>query len=238
MLIRNLLLGFGVPLILAVTITTDSSQVGFEGTKAIDGDQSTFWHSQYSPTLISLPHSAVLDLGASTAIRAVWYRPRTDSNKNGNIGQYRIEVSLDNSLWTIVATGTFVDDKSLKTVSFANTNARYVRITALTEAGNRGQWTSAAELGVSKVPTETANGQWGPVITLPLVAAAAFLQPTGNILTFSSFARDAFGGSPLGYTLTSTFSPDGTSSELNVSNTGHDMFCPGMVSCPTSPFLA
>ncbi|CAG8953891.1 hypothetical protein HYFRA_00010852 [Hymenoscyphus fraxineus] len=71
-------------------------------------------------------------------------------------------------------------------------------------------------------------GQWGSVIALPLVAAACFLQPSGNILTFSSFAKDAFSGSPRGFTLTSTFSPDGTTSLLNVSNTGHDMFCPGM----------
>ena len=104
----------------------------------------------------------------------------------------------------------------------------YVRITALTEAGNRGQWTSAAELGVNLAPTSTNLGQWSPVIPFPLVPAAAFLLPSGKVLTFSSFKVNAFGGAN-GFTVTATFDPStNTVSQQTVSNTGHDMFCPGI----------
>ncbi|MEV4555832.1 hypothetical protein AB0K51_02400 [Kitasatospora sp. NPDC049285] len=46
------------------------------------------------------------------------------------------------------ATGTFTDDATAKTVSLPPTSARYVRLRALTEAGNRGPWTSAADIRV------------------------------------------------------------------------------------------
>lgn len=103
-----------------------------------------------------------------------------------------------------------------------------MRITALTEAGNRGQWTSAAELNVNLAPTSTSLGQWSPVIAFPLVPAGAFLLPNGKVLTYSSFKVNAFGGAN-GLTLTATFDPStNTVSQQTVSNTGHDMFCPGM----------
>ena len=47
-----------------------------------------------------------------------------------------------------VATGTWADDKTVKTAEFGGVSARYVRLTALTEAGNRGPWSSAAEIGI------------------------------------------------------------------------------------------
>ena len=48
-----------------------------------------------------------------------------------------------------MATGAFSPSKKIaQTVTFAPQIARYVRLTALTEAGNRGPWSSAAELNV------------------------------------------------------------------------------------------
>lgn len=111
---------------------------------------------------------------------------------------------------------------------FPNRSVRYLRLKAITEAGGRGPWTSAAEFGVNVAPTSTTNGQWGPMIALPLVPAAAFVVPTsGKILTFSANSVKTFGGS--GNTYTSTYDPaTGGVSLLNVQNTQHDMFCPGM----------
>ena len=40
----------------------------------------------------------------------------------------------------------FADDATSQASNFANTSARYVRFTAITEAGNRGPWMSAAEI--------------------------------------------------------------------------------------------
>lgn len=151
-----------------ISITVDSFQVGNEGAKAIDGNTNSFWHTQYSPTLAALPHTAVINLTQTQLLNGFTYRPRQDGNSNGNIGQFTLETSLDASKWTLVVNGTFIDDESLKETGFANTQARYVRITALTEAGARGPWSSAAEFGVNVAPTSTTNGEWGPVIALPV----------------------------------------------------------------------
>ena len=47
-----------------------------------------------------------------------------------------------------VATGTFTDDQTVKTVVFERMNAHALTINALNEAGDRGPWTSAAEIEV------------------------------------------------------------------------------------------
>jgi len=46
------------------------------------------------------------------------------------------------------ATGAFSDIATAQTTTFDPRIARYVRLTALTEAGNRGPWSSAAELNL------------------------------------------------------------------------------------------
>ncbi|MYT19727.1 arabinogalactan endo-1,4-beta-galactosidase, partial [Streptomyces sp. SID7760] len=78
------------------------------------------------------------------------YLPRADG-PNGRIGEYAISVSTDGQDWAAanpVATGTLADDGSAKTLGFAPQGARFVRLTALTEAGGRGPWTSAAEINL------------------------------------------------------------------------------------------
>lgn len=77
-------------------------------------------------------------------------------------------------------------------------------------------------------PTATSLGQWGPLIPFPIVPAGAFvLRSTGQILTFAAWKVNEFPGT--GYTQTAIFDPaTGVATEKNVTNTGHDMFCPGM----------
>lgn len=73
------------------------------------------------------------------------------------------------------------------------------------------------------------KGQWGPIIKFPLVPAAAFLMhDSGNVLTFSSNQYNQFGGMG-GQTATAIWDANsGAVSEMTVTNTKHDMFCPGM----------
>ena len=218
-------------------ITVDSQETAVAnnpGTNAVDGDTSTFWHTAYSTSPIpGFPHRATLDLGSILGVHSLTYTPRQDGSPNGNIGSHSIDVSTDNITFTHVASGTFLDDQSSKLVEFGETPARYVRLTALSEAGNRGTWTSAAEISVnytsSAVPP-TSLGQWGATIDFPIVpVAAAVLHDTGKILTWSSYAANSFTGGPGGFTLTATYDPaTGTVSQRTVSNTHHDMFCPGL----------
>ena len=144
------MLKFWTPFILAASQLAASQKFTgiivdtFESTNpagyAIDGNTSTFWHSEYKPVLTQLPHQAVLDLGKATTINGFTYLPRQDGLLNGNIGRYGLEVSNDKATWTVVWNSTWLDDQSPKVVGFPTTSIRYLRLTAYTEAGNRGPW--------------------------------------------------------------------------------------------------
>lgn len=121
-------------------ITVDTFESTNPAGYAIDGNISTFWHSEYKPVLTQLPHQATLDMGSAQTIMGISYLPRQDGQLNGNIGRYGVEVSSDKATWTVVANGTWLDDQSYKEVGFSSRSIRYVRITAFTEAGNRGPW--------------------------------------------------------------------------------------------------
>ncbi len=121
---------------------------------AIDGDIGTIWHTAWSSgTPDPLPHEIQIDLGARYAVDSFRYLPRQDGGVNGRIGRYEVYVSDSPASWgTPVATGTWADTASPKTASFPAVSGRYLRLRALSEAGDRGPWTSAAELGATGVP--------------------------------------------------------------------------------------
>ena len=178
------------------------------------------WHTDWSVSPVpGFPHWIVIDTKAQRSITALSETARTDGIANGRIGQYTIAVSGDGSAWTQVAAGTLADVAGTQVVSFPAVVGRYVKLTALTEAGNRGPWTSAAEIYITGPP-------WSPVIALPINPAAAALLYNGKVLTWSAYQAYAFGGSN-GYTQTATVDTIGVISQRTVTETGHDMFCPG-----------
>jgi galactose oxidase len=72
-----------------------------------------------------------------------------------------------------------------------------------------------------------AAGEWSQPQTLSLVPVAAANLPDGRVLMWSAYQRFMFGDDN-GRTYTLVYDPlTGGSSEVLVSNTGHDMFCPG-----------
>ncbi|KAL9119540.1 MAG: hypothetical protein Q9187_003906 [Circinaria calcarea] len=217
------------------TVTADSFQSGNEPAKVFDGAKDSIWHTQSNPTNVPFPHNITIDMKTTHNVNALAYQPRQDGVSNGNIGQHTIELSLDGKSWGApVAIGSYRDDATVKKTTFVTRPARYVRLTALSEAGGRGPWTSAAEINVFASTSYTApptdRGQWGPTIDFPIVpVAAAIEQGTGKLLTWSSFSPDSFGGGPLGVTVTSTYDPaTSVVSQRDVTETAHDMFCPGL----------
>jgi galactose oxidase len=134
-----------------------------------------------------------------------------------------------------VAYGTWFDDQSYKTAAFELMPAQCIRIVAITEAGNRGQWSSAGEINVYgaaanqyKKPNPTL-GLWGPTIDFPIVPVSGAIEPdTGNLQTWSSYAKDTFGAS-LQQTLTSLYRPSTKIvTQRTITNTRHDFFCSGI----------
>ncbi|MCJ0869933.1 discoidin domain-containing protein [Streptomyces sp. AP-93] len=129
---------------------SDEETAGENGRAAnvLDGDTGTLWHSKWSGTAAPLPHSITIDMHRTAVVSALVYTPRTNG-ANGRVGEYTLSVSADGATWTApVASGTLADDGSAKTLGFAPQGARFVRLTALTEAGGRGPWTSAAEISL------------------------------------------------------------------------------------------
>lgn len=219
------------------TATADSYQPGNEPGNAIDGNANTFWHTPFGANGNALPHYITIDMQHSQLISSISYQPRQDGNQNGNIGGHTLTVSQDGHTFTAPKLlGTWRDDKTTKISVFEAVNARYVKLTSLTEAGNRGPWSSAAEINIYTTPNAAPNyvgiggGEWSPTIDFPIVPVSAALEyNTGNVLVWSSFTPDGFGGSDGVTTFTATFYPGSqTVSQRIVTNTTHDMFCPGL----------
>jgi galactose oxidase len=217
------------------TVAVDSAETTSENTPAtntLDGNPATMWHTKYSGTAAPLPHTLTIDMHATGKVAGLSYLPRSDAYANGRIGQYKIEVSGDGAAWTTVANGTFADLPTAQLASFAPVNTRFVRLTALTEAGARGPWTSVAEIGlVGPGNSRVKYGAWGAPVGFPLVPVAVVLLPNGKVLAWSSYAADTFGGT--GKTVMAVFDPVTRGvTQRTVAETGHDMFCPGISILP------
>ncbi|MEV0411218.1 TIM-barrel domain-containing protein [Streptomyces sp. NPDC050448] len=131
-------------------VSADSQETAAENgaaANAFDGNPATIWHTAWSSgTPAALPHEIRIDLGARYAVDGLGYLPRQDGGVNGRIGGYEVYVSDTTTDWgSPVATGTFADTAAAKSVSLSAKTGRYLRLRALTEAGGRGPWTSAAE---------------------------------------------------------------------------------------------
>ncbi|WP_327676884.1 discoidin domain-containing protein [Streptomyces sp. NBC_00467] len=196
---------------------------------ALDGDPDTLWHSRWSPATAPFPHSITIDMKTARPVSALSYEPRR-IGVNGRIGAYTVTTSLNGTTFsTPVASGSWKDDDTLKGATFTRTlTARYVRLTATSEAGGRGRWASAGEIRISGPAAPASHGVWGKVTGFPLVPVATAVLPNNKMLAWSAYGIDRFGGSN-GYTQTAIMDlATGRVTQRRVDNTGHDMFCPGI----------
>jgi galactose oxidase len=83
---------------------------------------------------------------------------------------------------------------------------------------------------VAAVPGSDSNGRWSGVIgTSNVIAASAAVLPNRKVLLFASWKGTSFAGSgSLDQTVTALFDPgNNTTVVKTVTNTAHNMFCPG-----------
>ncbi|AZQ57684.1 DUF1929 domain-containing protein [Maribacter sp. MJ134] len=85
------------------------------------------------------------------------------------------------------------------------------------------------------------NGAWSDPIPFDLVPVAVANLPDGRLITWSSKFHDNFGGED-GFTFTQIFDPsigaDGDVLARTVTQTNHDMFCPGITNLPDGRIMA
>ena len=142
--------GYDLPLDSA-SATAGSSQSGQGPEKALDGDTSTLWHSQWSAGHNRADHWFVIDYGKEYMMDGLRYLPRQTGGTNGIITEYKIEVSTDGVTYTEAATGEWDSSTSWKTADFEPVKARYMKLTVLdalsVESAN--DYASATEIRVT-----------------------------------------------------------------------------------------
>lgn len=130
-------------------VSADSYQGGNEPKLAIDGNNSTFWHTAWGANEPQCPHTLIVDMGTSYKVTAYTYLSRQDGNENGMVKAYEIYLSDDGKTWgNAVVSGEFKKSTSLQETKLKTpTTGRYWKFVAKSEINGKA-WTSAAEIGI------------------------------------------------------------------------------------------
>jgi galactose oxidase len=198
------------------------------------GDSVAARQAGYTNTVDKVNRTLTIDMHTSQLVGGLTYQLAAGSAA-GEAVQYRVATSTDGTTWQPVASGTLAGDTAVRTLTFPPTTARYVRFMVAGPALTRWGPVPVVQLfgPIGWVPN---SGGWSPPIGFPLVPVAAALLPNGKVLTWSSIAPDAYGGT--GFTLTATYDPTtGVVTQRKVTETGHDMFCPGIAILPDGRVL-
>ncbi|MFR0755846.1 MAG: discoidin domain-containing protein [Hominisplanchenecus sp.] len=140
------------------SFTYDNEQNPAQGSdgpisNAFDGDITTLWHSQYSPSIKALPATFTVDMGKEYKINKLTYVPRQSGGANGYITSYDLYVKkAESDDWTQVVTdGVWASDTKEKTAKFNTVDARYIKFVA--KEGSNG-FATASEFHIHQVLNE------------------------------------------------------------------------------------
>ncbi|MGO9344485.1 MAG: discoidin domain-containing protein, partial [Acidimicrobiales bacterium] len=235
------------------TATASSHAVGHPAAAVLSGAPDGYWQSRPAA---ALPQSITIDMGGAQEVSALSYEPRHGAGPQGAIGRFEVTVSTDGKHFgPPIATGTWQNTTAVKTIGFAPVTVRWVRLTALDFAAGSGSAVTASSLTLYGVPQEEAPqdatsaknistnpgvvGQWGATIGFPLVPVAAAMLPDNQLLTWSADSDESF--APQGtanWTQTAILNLNtGVVTQLTVSNTDQNMFCPGIAILPNGEII-
>lgn len=155
-----------------ITVTAGSEQTSgtaTEGPKkfAVDGNTSTYWHSNWTPTTVNDLWIA-FELQKPTKLDALRYLPRPAGSKNGSVTEYKVQVSDDGTNWTDAGSGTWTTDYGWKLAEFNQpVTTKHVRLKAVhtyADSGND-KFMSASEIRLRKAVDTTDIS--GATVTVP-----------------------------------------------------------------------
>ncbi|MBR5656090.1 MAG: discoidin domain-containing protein [Prevotella sp.] len=138
-------------------VSADSQHDGNEARLAFDGNNNTFWHTEWVGTEPRCPHTLIVDMTKIYNVTAFTYLSRQDGNQNGMVKAYEVYLSLDGKTWgSAVVSGEFKNTTSLQVATLKTpTVGRYLKFVAKSEINNNA-WTSAAEIGIQASADVTA----------------------------------------------------------------------------------
>lgn len=114
-------------------VSATPSQSGYHGTKAFDGDESTYYHVPWG-NAYPRPHEIVIDLGQPYTINEFNYQANTNTAPpwEGRIADYNLYLSEDGIEWgSPVVSGTFFYTGLNQYSLFQNNTGRYVKFEAI-----------------------------------------------------------------------------------------------------------
>ena len=185
----------------ALTGTADSIETQGEkngngpAEKATDGDKTTFWHSQYSPSnnvilnqedpTQNQNNNYYVKLDTTYTVSAVTYIPRTKADGtvtgNGYITKCNVHISTDDGkTWTKAGESgewTYTDSDVKRTITFDKpvegvTNIKFEVLSTKGEVtSNDNKFINAAEFGVTGKEESEVSKDWD--ITAPAITAVA-----------------------------------------------------------------
>lgn len=134
-----------------------------DASAAIDNDESTYWHSNWSGSASVKPdipnnvrNEFTIDLGKERILRKLEYVPRAANSKNGRILGYKLYYSQtasgDDFVEVPKGEGTWEDNQNKKAAEFPTVTARRFQIRATATAGDTADaFISAAEFYLYEV---------------------------------------------------------------------------------------
>ncbi|KAH8771504.1 putative galactose oxidase precursor [Hyaloscypha finlandica] len=212
------------------SLSCSSSQRGYECNKAIDGENTTDWRSDTGQE----EHSITIDLKLPHSMTAIVILPPINTGLDGLITHHEVHVSDDGKKWRgPIAYGMWPESARQRMSIFDPVPARYLKLTTRGADEPRKSWVGISELNIYAttytIPPDPARGAWGPTVDFPVIPVAGAQEPSGRVVVWSSWASDQFHSTPGGQTAMSQWNP--LTKEISkrvVTNTHHDMFCPGI----------
>jgi hypothetical protein len=129
-------------------IACDSQDPEHSGSQAIDGDQDTFWHTNWKPGPAPFPHYLTIDFGKILTLKGVTCLPRQDM-ASCRPADCEIYLSQDSSNWgKPVATVKLEDSDEMQNIDFkVPASGRYLKFVVKTSQ-KKSPHTAIAELGI------------------------------------------------------------------------------------------
>ncbi|KGO47189.1 Galactose oxidase/kelch, beta-propeller [Penicillium expansum] len=206
-----------------------TSRDGNECQNAIDGTNTTSWYS----TVARGSHNITIDMKKTYTVNALVILPPLDAAQDQLITEHEVYISKDGESWKgPVAYGMWPDSNRQRMAAIEPVYGRYVRLVANAQAAEPSS-VGISELNIYAtlytIPQDPKRGIWGPTVNFPVVPVSGAQEASGNIVLWSSWASDHFHSTPGGKTVMSRWNPlNNTVSKRIVTNTQHDMFCPGI----------
>ncbi|PRZ01642.1 alpha-L-fucosidase [Marinilabilia salmonicolor] len=128
---------------------------GYPATNAIDGNESTMWHTPWGENVDKHPHHITVDMGEKLKINGFYYSPRAGENKSGTIARYSFFISKNGKKWTKIKDNAefsnIANNPIRQEVTFNKTcKARFFKLVSHEGAYNEA-WISVGEIGVMNV---------------------------------------------------------------------------------------